>query len=104
MIAKQELKKQREPEKLHERYGKIGISAVVAALTYQMPKISLTPPSRPATTSGTKKRRDQDGGEPPSHSPNGGVVQHPTAGNRACMNCMPRNFSDPWADIASIFR
>ena len=35
MIAKQELKKQREPEKLHERYGKIGISAVVAALTYQ---------------------------------------------------------------------
>jgi hypothetical protein len=59
MMAKQELKKQREPEKLHERYGKIGISAVVAALTYQMPKISLTPPSRPATTSGTKKRRDQ---------------------------------------------
>jgi hypothetical protein len=35
MIAKQELKTQREPEKLHERYGKIGISAVVAALTYQ---------------------------------------------------------------------
>ena len=35
MIAKQELKKQRESEKLHERYGKIGISAVVAALTYQ---------------------------------------------------------------------
>ena len=30
MMAKQELKKQREPEKLHERYGKIGISAVVA--------------------------------------------------------------------------
>jgi len=22
----------------------------------------------------------------------------------ACMNCMPRNFSDPWADITSIFR
>jgi hypothetical protein len=35
MITKQELKKHREPEELHERYGKIGISAVVAALTYQ---------------------------------------------------------------------
>jgi hypothetical protein len=35
MMAKQESKKQREPENLHERYGKIGISAVVAALTYQ---------------------------------------------------------------------
>jgi hypothetical protein len=35
MMAKQESKKQREPENLHERYGKIGISAVAAALAYQ---------------------------------------------------------------------
>ena len=35
MMTKQELKKQREPENLHERYGKIGISAVAAALPYQ---------------------------------------------------------------------
>ena len=35
MMAKQESKKQRQPENLHERYGKIGISAVAAALPYQ---------------------------------------------------------------------
>ena len=35
MIAKQESKKQHEPEDLHERYGKIGLSAVAAALPYQ---------------------------------------------------------------------
>jgi hypothetical protein len=34
-MTKQESKKQRELENLHERYGKIGISAVAAALTYQ---------------------------------------------------------------------
>ena len=30
-----ESRKQREPENLHERYGKIGISAVLAALPFQ---------------------------------------------------------------------
>jgi hypothetical protein len=35
MMANQESKKQRELENLHERYGKIGISAVAAALAFQ---------------------------------------------------------------------
>jgi hypothetical protein len=35
MMAKQESKKQRDPENLHERYGNIGISAVAAALPFQ---------------------------------------------------------------------
>ena len=35
MMANQESKKQREGENLHERYGKIGISAVAAALPFQ---------------------------------------------------------------------
>ena len=34
-MTKQESKKQRKPENLHERYGKIGISAIAAALPYQ---------------------------------------------------------------------
>jgi hypothetical protein len=35
MMAKQEWNKHRELENLHERYGKIGISAVAAALVFQ---------------------------------------------------------------------
>jgi len=35
MMTKQESKKQRDPENLHERYGTIGISAVAAALVFQ---------------------------------------------------------------------
>jgi hypothetical protein len=35
MMAKQESTKQRAQESLHERYVKIGISAVAAALPYQ---------------------------------------------------------------------
>jgi hypothetical protein len=35
MTAKAQQKKQREAENLDERYGKIGIPALVAALAYQ---------------------------------------------------------------------
>ena len=60
MMAKQESKKKREPQNLHERYGKIGISAVAAALVFQgNAKNPVYAPVTPATTSGTPKLRDQ---------------------------------------------
>jgi hypothetical protein len=68
MMAKQESKKKREPQNLHERYGKIGISAVAAALVFQgnakkvfqgNAKNPVYAPVTPATTSGTTKLRDQ---------------------------------------------
>jgi hypothetical protein len=56
-----ESRKQREPENLHERYGKIGISAVTAALPYEGDaKYPAYAPVTPRDDrGGTTKRRDQ---------------------------------------------